>query len=119
MLKFRQWLRLHKQALQRTFSGILHTPYTSLSHIFFLSFMVFVPLMLVLVLNGMQLVGKGWQHNVSISLYMDPSVSSDVDTILTQLKSNPNVASVKYISASQGLLDLQQSLGIKNINSVD
>jgi cell division transport system permease protein len=116
MLKYREWLSLHKDAMHRTIVGILRAPFVTLLQIFSLSFMLFVPLMLFLVLQGVKQVSQQWQHEVSISLYLNNSDNTFIQNTLKELRNNSAVAAVKYISADQGLADLEKSLGIDHLS---
>ncbi len=116
MLKYKGWWALHKDAMRRTIMGIVRAPFVTILQIFSLSFMLFIPLMLALVLQGVKQASQQWQHEVSISLYLNNQDDTFVQNTLHALSNNPAVASVKYISAADGLGDLEKSLGIDNLS---
>lgn len=105
--KFSMYLIAHMRAFILSLGKIIRSPFSSFITILVMGLALALPLFLfVLLQNAHQLTGKWQGTTTQISLYLRKNLGvQQVQDTVNQLKSNPEISSVKYISPADGLME--------------
>lgn len=113
---FTFWLLCHVRAICMGFGAVVKQPMTSLLSILVIGIALSLPLGLFVLLNNAKVMTHEMYASPTLSLYLKKSTSqSDIDTLITSLQQRPDVATVKFISAEQGLEDFAKQSDLDNI----
>ncbi|MGD9152139.1 MAG: permease-like cell division protein FtsX [Gammaproteobacteria bacterium] len=106
----------HFRAFKLSISQLSVQPLTTFLTFAVIGIVLALPMGLYLLLQNAQMVTSGLHQTTQISLYLQKNVRPfQVEKLLQALKQNRNVASTKYISATQGLAELQKQYNFGNI----
>jgi cell division transport system permease protein len=110
------YLRHHLEAAFLSLDRLVCAPISSLLTITVIAIALALPVSLEVLWQNAKNLSPNLNSGTQISLYLKKNVSAKKTAdLFHKLKANSNIASVNYISAQQGLNNLQESLGIKNI----
>jgi cell division transport system permease protein len=115
--KMAVYLISHLRAALFSLGRIMRAPFASLITILVIAITLTLPATLfVLLQNGQQLSASWNNKSTQISLYLKSSISQEqVSDVVHQLKADPEIANVRYISPDQGLQEFKQALGADQI----
>ncbi len=83
-----------------------------------ISIAITLPIIFWVGLGNLQSLIKNWDNGAQISLFLKQDVPlARAETLTQELKNQPAVVSVNYISPSQGLADFEKQIGLTNILS--
>lgn len=112
------WVYIHWQQLLITIREIWSTPLTSLMTIGVIGVSLALPATLMVILKNAEQVSSQWQTGTQITLYLQKNLSDDaIDQYQQRLKQDPQIESVHYISAEEGLKQLKNLSGFGDAQS--
>ena len=113
--------RHHGESLAGSFYRLVSTPITTLMTALVVAIALALPAVLLLALGNIQQLGKTWDANPKISLYINLRAKDAAITQLTvRLRANPELANVVYVSREQALTNFQQLAGFGSaLNALD
>lgn len=110
-----QWRLHHKQSLKEACQELLKKPLASLMTLVVIAIAVALPSGLFVGLQNLQAITKNWNHQASISLYLKKGAPEfEVNTLMSEMKKNTAVETVRYISPDEGLADFQRITQVGN-----
>lgn len=106
----------HVQAIKRGFNQLSLSTFTTLMTFIVIGFVLALPLGLYVLLENVQDIGKGIHESAQISLFLDwDTTSAQVDDLIRNLKLDPDITKVIYISPQEGLKEFQAQYGFGNV----
>jgi cell division transport system permease protein len=111
-----QWYTHHLQALMIGLGDLLRKPFASLMTLMVIGVAMALPSGLYILLNNLQSINQHWNNKPSLSLYLVKGAPDyQITAMLTDLKRNKNIASVKYVSPKEGLETFKQVTQFKDV----
>lgn len=109
-------LNYHQQALQQAMRQFSRTPISTLLTVAVIGIALALPSSLLVLLNNVKIVSRGWERGTQISLFLKRDLSAKaLDHAVGNIKLRPDVAYTHYISPEQGLQELEQQAGFAQI----
>lgn len=109
---FATYFANHVWALVSTLGSLYRTPLSTLMTTTVIGIALALPAGLFVLLQNVQHLSSGWDNGAQISLFLRPTVKiAQADALLVQLKSNPHIKDVHYISAEQALAEFRLNSG--------
>ncbi|MGD9108643.1 MAG: permease-like cell division protein FtsX [Gammaproteobacteria bacterium] len=106
----------HFRALKLSINQLSVQPLTTFLTFAVIGVVLALPMGLYLLLQNAQTVTSGLHQTTQISLYLKKNIRPfQVEKLLQGLKRDKNIVSTKYISATQGLAELQKQYNFGNI----
>ncbi|MEM1244620.1 MAG: permease-like cell division protein FtsX, partial [Pseudomonadota bacterium] len=114
----RKTLTLHAQAFKVSLTRLVQAPLASILTIGVISIALALPSLFLLLLKNANELSHGLNQSSQMTLYLKKQVQpNQVPAFINQLKADPEISQVKYISPQQGLVDFAEQSGYKNILS--
>jgi cell division transport system permease protein len=116
-VKFKMYCIAHIRAAFSGLGRLFGSPFSGLLTIMVIGIALALPACLYILLQNAQSLTRGWEEgSTQISLYLKSGLS-DIRTrdLLHQLRTNPEIANVSYISPQQGLKEFSQVLDAKTV----
>ncbi len=108
------WAR-HLQALVASWKRLYKNSFATVLTIVVIAISLALPAILLVSLSNLSRVGQGFQDSAAISLYLKPTLSqADIDALVSRLKGDNQIASVRYISPAEGLQSFSQTMGLSD-----
>ena len=112
----RSWWGHHAESFTGSLMRLLRSPIQSLLTWMAIAIAITLPISLYLALQNIQQLGKGWQDNAQMSVFLERKAKSRaVEQLIEKIDADADVASVELISAEKALVDFQQSSGLGSI----
>jgi len=106
----------HVRAFKLSISQLSIQPLTTFLTFSVVGIVLALPMGLYILLKNVQTVTTGLHQTAQISLYLNKSITpAQVDKLLKTLQQNKKVMSARYISAKQGLVELQKQYNFGNV----
>jgi len=106
------WLARHAQTLVGSLGRIVHHPFATAMTIAVIAVALALPLFLNVLLQNTRTATANWNQAFELSVYMSKKAGSDrAEALAKQLRSRPDVAAVRVISADQALAEFRESSG--------
>ncbi|MFA6409810.1 MAG: permease-like cell division protein FtsX [Gammaproteobacteria bacterium] len=106
----------HFSAALTSLDRLICTPVASLLTIAVIAIALSLPVGLYVLLQNAKYLGENLDRGTQISLYIKKNAeASDVKELISKYQNDPQIADVRYISAEDGLLELQKSIDVTNI----
>ncbi len=117
--KLKMYCIAHLRANLASLGKILRAPFSSFMTIVIIGIALALPASLYVMLQNARDLTQGWKSNSSqISVYLKTNLSRvQTQDILHQLRVNPEIADVAYISPEQGLKEFGKALGSEKVIS--
>jgi cell division transport system permease protein len=113
-----QWYKGHCRAFLTSFNELLAKPLANLMTLMVIGIAVALPFGLYTLLQNLQEISRHWDNSASISLYLKKGTPDfQITDMLQNLRKNPDIETVKYISPEQGLRDFQRTTQFGDILS--
>src|SRR3990167_7802933 len=104
------WLRSHWLALKESLKKITQKPLSFFLTITVIGITLALPAILYVILNNFQNITNNWNNKPTISIYLPTTITAEnTQQLIQQLKEQPNVTAVNYISPEEGLNYLNHS----------
>lgn len=113
-LTFKNFLFLHQQALYLSWERLIQTPFTTFLTILVIAISLALPGLLFLFIKDVKTLGQHLDSGTQITLYLRSGTSEqNVNALLNNLKRDPRIKSMRYISPEEGLNEFakQANLG--------
>lgn len=111
-----QLFSAHMQAALFSVGRLWRTPVASGMTVAVIAIALSLPVCLFVVLANAKFVSQDWQHGTQITLFLQlDSKQAQIDKLISQVRSRPEVAYVNYISPQQGMRDLAQYEGFSEL----
>jgi cell division transport system permease protein len=106
------WLARHAQTLMGSLGRIVRHPLATAMTIAVIAVAIALPLFLAVLLENTQSATAHWNQAFELSVYMNKKAGTDrAEALAKQLRSRPDVAAVRVISADQALAEFRDSSG--------
>jgi len=110
------WLGNHSSAAVETFNRLIRAPLGSLMTIATVAIALALPTAMFVMLNNLERLGGGWQHNAGLSLFLQPAIDeARAGTLAETLRARPGIARVDLISREQGLAEFREYSGLGGV----
>jgi len=118
--KLKMYGAFHLRACLASLGRLTKTPFASLLTIAVIGIALALPATLCVMLQNTQNLTHNWKNNsTQISVYLKTNISqSRTQDLLHQLRTNPEIANVAYISPQRGLKEFSQILGNQKVIDV-
>ncbi len=105
----------HLQVLFYSLGELARAPLTAFMTIVVIGITLALPAALYALIGNLQRVGGGWDQGAQISLFLKLGTSrAAAETLAGQIRTMPDVASVRYISPASALKDFKRLSGFGN-----
>ncbi len=112
--KINQFFILHLRAFLFALGEITRTPVASLLTVIVISVAMFLPTALYVALQNFSALNQYWEGTPHVSLYLKPGLSVlDSNNVIQELRCNPKIKKVDYISPQQGLNEFEKITGLE------
>lgn len=110
--------KTHSKAFIISTFQLLRNPITNFITILTIAIALALPGGLYVLLKNLQTLSSTWDKGAQISLYIkDGTTNEQLQTLINKLKSDNDLASIKYISPEEGLEEFQKTSDFGNILS--
>ena len=117
--RFNYWWLSHLRALLYAIGGLLQTPLATVVTLLVIGISMAFPTLLYVGLINLLKVNQDWQGTPTISLYLNQNaVQESTNTLLHNLRNNPQVQSVRYVSPEQGLKEFKETTHFGNVFTI-
>lgn len=118
MLKrIRMQLLGHRQALVSSMKALCDTPLATCMTLTVIAISLTLPALFWLLSTNIKQLTSGWQQGEHISLYLQVSLSeAEQSALLQKVRQTEGVAVATLISAREGLVQLQQQEGLRDVS---
>jgi cell division transport system permease protein len=115
--KLKMYCIAHLRANLASLGKILRVPFSSFMTVFIIGIALALPTSLYVMLQNARGLTQSWKSDSSqISVYLKTNLSRiQTQDILHQLRVNPEIANVTYISPEQGLKEFGKALGSEKV----
>lgn len=114
---FARFKELHKRFACESVSYLSLTPLMNIMTVLVLGITLTFPVMLYTGLLNMEQLTDGLHDTVTLSIYFKKDVSrGEINSIEKKLSASNNVSKVRYVSAKEGLVMLEASLGMTDLS---
>jgi len=119
-VKFKMYCFAHMRAAFSGLGRLFSSPFSGLLTIMVIGIALALPTCLYIMLQNIQDLTQGWKNSsTQISLYLKSDLSNiRTQDLLHQLRTNPEIADVSYISPQQGLEEFSQVLDTQKVVSL-
>ncbi|MDR3478244.1 MAG: permease-like cell division protein FtsX [Gammaproteobacteria bacterium] len=106
----------HIQAAFNSIGQLSRTPINTLLTSAIIGIALALPTALFILLKNVEVLSHNFQQTTQLTLYLKPDITENQARELSQaLQKNPNIREVRLISPAEGLNELQQQAGVKNV----
>jgi cell division transport system permease protein len=106
------WLRRHREALFESLARFRRTPLASVLTVAVIGITLALPGGLYLAVDNAQRLGRGWEANGQVSLFLKPDVGeADAQKLAAKIRRLAGVAQVAYVSRAQALAEFKRHSG--------
>ena len=114
------WFFSHAHACRSAITALARHPFLNTLITFMIGIAVALPLGFFLLLQNINYVDSTWNATKpTISLYLNTSASQNtIDALLNQLRNNPDIKKVSYISPSDGLKNFEKNTSLSGTASL-
>lgn len=103
------WCHNHISALLTSIREMCHNPIATLLTLIVIGIAVSLPSGLYVLLKNFESISHQWQYTPNITLYLQTQTPvAAINSLQSQLKQNPQISSIRYISPQQGLSEFSQ-----------
>ncbi|MCW5589636.1 MAG: permease-like cell division protein FtsX [Legionellales bacterium] len=114
--RFLHYFARHRYAGLASFSHLLRTPLSTFLTIMVIAVALALPASLIVMLQNVQVMSSAWDMGSRISLFLNPSLTNQQAlAVVGQLRQDPRIEQVTYISPEQGLQEFEQRSGFSNM----
>ena len=107
--RFSYWADAHKKALNNALQRLFVAPIATFLTVLVVGVSLSLPTTFQILVNNLENGQQSIDKQSRITLYLENAVSThDIDTLISELKTEPSILSTAYISAEQGLEDFQK-----------
>ncbi len=100
----------HIQACLQSLGQFMRHPLAGLMTLVVIGIALALPTGLFVLLDNVQNVSDGWTETTQVSLYLKMDVSQNqAEDLMNQLRNQPDIAAVHYISPAQGLKQFEKN----------
>ena len=105
MYKIKDSILINTRACLFALGRLLSKPFSLILTISIIGICLALPASLFVMLNNAKIVGATWSNNsYQIDLFLKPDLShNQTNDLIKELKQNPEISNVKYISPKEGL----------------
>jgi cell division transport system permease protein len=109
------WLERHAQTLVGSLGRLSQHPVATLMTVTVIGIALALPLLLGVFLNNARTATAQWNQTFDMSVYMDKKATpSRTQALAKELRSRPDVAAVRVITAAEGLAQFRSASGFGN-----
>jgi cell division transport system permease protein len=109
------WLERHAQTLVGSLGRLSQQPVATLMTVTVIGIALALPLLLGVFLNNARTATAQWNQTFDMSVYMDKKATpSRTQALAKELRSRPDVAAVRVITAAEGLAQFRSASGFGN-----
>lgn len=109
-------LSFHLQAALTSVKALCSKPIATMMTVLVVAITLALPALFWVFSDNMQRITVGWQRSGHVSLYLKTPLSSANEAdLLLRVRETPGVGQATLISSAQGLLELQQQEGMRDI----
>jgi len=109
------YLIRHFQACLQSLGQMSRSPVASFMTVLVIGIALALPTGLFVMLNNVASLGQGWDGGTQVSLYLKMDVTqTQVQGLMNQLRSRPDITAVSYISPEQGLAEFKKQSDFGN-----
>jgi cell division transport system permease protein len=106
----------HLRAFLFAVGEIIRTPFATLLTLLVIGIAMALPSALYLMLENFQGLAQHWDGTPHISLYLKVGTPEfEINQTIEQLKNQPEIAEINYISPTQGLADFEKITGLNGV----
>ncbi len=106
----------HLQAIRYSLKHLKQHPISSVLTTFAISISLALPLLLYVLLTNVQDLTQHWQNGTQITLFLKQQTESATTNLLLQkLRTDPDIADVRFISAEQGLTEFRAETALNDV----
>lgn len=106
-------LSRHQEAAFASWKRLYKNVYATILTILVIAVSLALPTILLVGLDNLTYVSHGFQDSAAISLYIKPGVSQrEIDALMVDLHNDRDVASLRYISPSEGMQTFSKAMGL-------
>lgn len=109
--RLQAYLQHHPQMLYFSLAKLLATPLASLMTIAVIGISIALPTASYVLLANAQAASSDWDANARVSLYLDELPRQNADALLAEVRAQPGVAAVTYLSPEQALAEFREISG--------
>ncbi len=110
------WMVCHQQAFWDSISMLLRAPVATLMMVVVIALALSLPALFWLLTTNIKQLTINFQQGEQISLYLPVSLSQvEQNKVLQQVRQTAGVRDARYISAAEGLAELQKHQGLKDV----
>ena len=112
------WIIHHFRACIYGFGDLVRAPLSSMMTIAVIGVTLSLPVGFYLLLQNFRVISKPWHNAPTISLYLKQNIAQDqITPLMQQLKENPTIKNVRYISPQEGLEELKKMAAVGDLVS--
>lgn len=115
-----RWFFSHLRACQSAWNALVRTPIANSIIVLVIAIAITLPLGFFVFLQNFQTANGAWNTSApTISLYLHTQTpATEINSLLNDLRNNPNIKKVSYISANKGLKTFERNTPFGNITSL-
>ena len=111
-MSIRTWIARHAQTLLGASGRLAHQPLATAMTMAVIAVALALPLLLTVFLQNAREATAGWNQALDVSVYLDKKTSAArVQSLAKQVRSRPDVAVVRVITAEQALTEFKRASG--------
>jgi len=112
----RSYLHHHYRALCQAFAQLIHAPITTILTVAVIGIALALPSSLLVLLNNVKVLSRGWEGGTQITLYFKRDLTeASLQHAIDAIKLRPEVSRTRYITPDEGLRELEDHAGFRNI----
>ncbi len=109
-------LDFHRQALHNSLRPMLQSPLSTLSTLLVLAITLMLPTLFWTASENMQKLAENWNAQGQLTVYFDTKLSEeDLNISQAKIHNIEGIADTRFISAEEGLKDLQRQEGMQDV----
>lgn len=113
------WYTCHLRAATSTFGEMITRPIANLFTILVIALAFALPTTLFVMLSNLTNISQQWHAAPQISLYIKKNTPAvELNTFINELRHNPSIEAVSYITPNQGLQSLNNSNNVRQAVSL-
>ena len=106
------YIHSHRQNASESFHRLVGEPLQSVMTMLVVAIALALPAMLYVGVSSLQQLSGSWDSSAQMTLFLKKGAKTKaIDSLITQLEANPELAEIHYISPDQALDALQDSAG--------
>ncbi len=107
---------LHRDMASEALRRLIKYPVASLINSLMIAVAFSLPALLFVLVANLEVLSSGWDGQPRISIYLsDKATDLQAQALVTDIRKEPGIESVVYISPADGLQDFQKQAGISNV----